>query len=180
MKQYTNELTPSVLASFSNPLSAEHRAIMVDYVVYPDGTPVRITNSSRSVNTNGSGISFALVNCTPPKQCLQLVRFLHIQVKILAVFLESMMMINLTRSILRWGGIITVSLCYLITLVASTFSFSAFTERESMRFTGPISLKEYHTAIDLLMQATDGVFNVALFGFAICVPLILLIFKKVR
>lgn len=89
-------------------------------------------------------------------------------------------MSNLTKSILRWGGIITVSLCYFITLVASTFSFSAFRERESMRFTGPVSLKEYHLAIDSLMQATDSVFNVALFGFAICVPVILLIFKKVR
>lgn len=49
-----------------------------------------------------------------------------------------------------------------------------------MRFTGPVSLKEYHLAIDSLMQATDSVFNVALFGFAICVPVILLIFKKVR
>lgn len=87
---------------------------------------------------------------------------------------------NLTKSILRWGGIVIVSLGYVITLVASTFPLSAFRERESMRFSGTISLKEYHAAIDSLMQATDGVFNVALYGFAICVPLILLIFKKVR
>lgn len=89
-------------------------------------------------------------------------------------------MSNLTKTIIRWGGIATVSLCYFIALVASTCSFSAFQERESMLFYGPISLKEYHSAIDSLMQATDGVFNVALFGFAICVPLILLIFKNVR
>lgn len=97
----------------------------------------------------------------------------------LAVFLE-IMMSSLTKTILRWAGIVAVSLCYLITLIASTFTFSAFMERESMRFSGPISLKAYHASIDSIMQATDGVFNVAFFGFAICVPLILLIFKKVR
>ena len=89
-------------------------------------------------------------------------------------------MSNSTKTILRWAGIAVVSLCYFITLVASTFTFSAFRERESMRFYGPIPLKEYKASIDSIMQATDGVFTVALFGFAICVPLILLIFKKVR
>ena len=49
-----------------------------------------------------------------------------------------------------------------------------------MRFSDPIPLKEYQASIESLMQATDSVFNVALFGFAICVPLLLLIFKKLR
>jgi len=49
-----------------------------------------------------------------------------------------------------------------------------------MQFYGPIPLKEYKASIDSLMQATDGVFSVAFFGFAICVPLILIIFKTVR
>ena len=122
MKQYTNELTSSVLASFKEPFSAEqlanadeeqrlifkshveemedcslvaiwrfatvgsltrnggkiekasandaftledgsevNRAMVGDYVVYPDGTRARIINGSGSVNTNGSGVSFALV-----------------------------------------------------------------------------------------------------------------------
>ncbi|WP_458023616.1 hypothetical protein, partial [Kosakonia sp. BK9b] len=74
----------------------------------------------------------------------------------------------------------TVSLCYYIALALSSFSFSAFSENESMLFSGPIPLKEYQASIDSLMQATDGVFNVALFGFTICIPLILIIFKKVR
>ena len=97
----------------------------------------------------------------------------------LALFLE-IMMSSSTKTILRWAGIVTVSLCYFITLIASTFTFSAFRERESVRFSGPISLKAYQASIDSIMQATDGGFTVALFGFAICVPLILLIFKKVR
>ncbi|MEG5551579.1 hypothetical protein UXO11_18500 [Enterobacter wuhouensis] len=124
MQQYTNELTPSVLASFKNPFSPEqlanadeeqrqifkshveemkdrslvaiwrfatagsltrnggmiekasandsftledgsevNRAMVGDYVVYPDGTRAKIINGSGSgsVNTNGSGVSFALV-----------------------------------------------------------------------------------------------------------------------
>lgn len=91
-----------------------------------------------------------------------------------------MAMTNKTKTVFRWGGIIIVSLCYFIALVLSTFSFSAFSESESMQFSGPIPLKEYQASIDSIMQATDGVFTVAFFGFAICVPLILLIFKKVR
>ena len=91
-----------------------------------------------------------------------------------------MAMTNRTKTLFRWGGIVIVSLCYLTALVLSTFSFSAFSEIESMRFSGPIPLKEYQASIHSIMQATDDVFTVALFGFAICVPLILLIFKKVR
>ena len=91
-----------------------------------------------------------------------------------------MTMKNRVKTILRWGGISIVSLCYFITLIASTFAYSAFSESESMRFSGPIPLKEYKASIDSLMQATDGVFSVAFFGFASCVPLILIIFKTVR
>ena len=122
MKQYTNELTPSVLTSFMNPFSAEqlanaddqqrqifkshveemkdcsllaiwrfattgaltqnggkienasandsftledggevNRAMVGDYVAYPDGTRAKIINGSGSVNTNGNGVSYALV-----------------------------------------------------------------------------------------------------------------------
>lgn len=87
---------------------------------------------------------------------------------------------NRAKALLRWGGIGIVSLCYFIALALSSSSFSAFSESESMRFTGPISLKEHQASINSLVQATDGVFDVALFGFAICVSLIMLIFKKVR
>jgi uncharacterized Zn-binding protein involved in type VI secretion len=41
--------------------SEVNRAMVGDYVVYPDGTSARIINGSGSVNTNGSGVSFALV-----------------------------------------------------------------------------------------------------------------------
>lgn len=122
MNQYSNELTPSVLASFKDPFSEEqlanadeeqrqifkshieemkdrslmaiwrfattgaltrndgkiekasandsfiledgsevNRAMVGDYVVYPNGTRAKIINGSGSVNTNDSGVSFALV-----------------------------------------------------------------------------------------------------------------------
>ena len=122
MKQYTNELTPPVHASFKNPFSAEQlanaddeqrqifkshveemkdrsllaiwrfattgaltqnggkiakasandsftledgrevsRAMVGDYVVYPDGTCAKIINGSVSVSTNGNDVSYALV-----------------------------------------------------------------------------------------------------------------------
>ncbi|QCZ27731.1 hypothetical protein FHN83_14265 [Leclercia adecarboxylata] len=91
-----------------------------------------------------------------------------------------MTMTSRTKTVLRWGGICLVSLCYFIGLALATFSFSAFSERESMRFSNPVPLNEYHASVDSILQATDIVFNAAIYGFVICVPLILLIFKKVR
>ncbi|MCG0457016.1 hypothetical protein L6R44_13095 [Enterobacter cloacae complex sp. ECC445] len=122
MQQYTNEITPSLIASHKNPFPAERwananeterqifeshveemkerslvaiwrfattgaltrdggrieqasandtftledgsevsRAMVGDYVVYPDGTRAKIINGSGSVNTSGNGVSFALV-----------------------------------------------------------------------------------------------------------------------
>ena len=89
-------------------------------------------------------------------------------------------MTNSTKTVFRWSGIIIVSLCYFIVLALATFSFSAFTENESMQFSNPVPLNEYHASIDAILQATGVVFDAAIYGFAICVPLILLIFKKVR
>jgi hypothetical protein len=45
-------------------------------------------------------------------------------------------------------------------------------------FSNPVPLNEYHASIDSILQATGIVFDAAIYGFAICVPLILLIFKK--
>jgi len=84
------------------------------------------------------------------------------------------------KTVLRWGGICLVSLCYFIGLALATFSFSAFSENESMQFSNPVPLNVYHASIDSILQATGIVFDAAIYGFLICVPLILLIFKKVR
>lgn len=89
-------------------------------------------------------------------------------------------MTSRTKTLIRWGGICLVSLCYFFGLALATLSFSAFSENESMQFSNPVPLNEYHASIDSILQATDIVFDAAIYGFAICVPLILLIFKKVR
>lgn len=91
-----------------------------------------------------------------------------------------MTMKSRTKTILRWSGISIVSFCYFIGLALATFSFSAFSESESMQFSNPVPLNEHHASIDSILQATGIVFDAAIYGFAICVPLILLIFKKVR
>ncbi|MCL6742440.1 MULTISPECIES: hypothetical protein [Kosakonia] len=84
-----------------------------------------------------------------------------------------------TKTILRWGGICFVTLSYFFALFVAFQAFAIFSENQTI-VSNPVPLKEYYQAVDSLMQATNGVFNVAFFGFAICVPLILIIFKKVR
>ncbi|MFE4111900.1 hypothetical protein [Kosakonia sp. YIM B13611] len=91
-----------------------------------------------------------------------------------------MTMTSRAKTIFRWGGISIVSFFYFICLALATFSFSAFSENESMQFSNPVPLNEYHASIDSILQATGIVFDAAIYGFAICVPLILIIFKKVR
>lgn len=80
---------------------------------------------------------------------------------------------------LRWGGIFIVSLGYFFGLFVASQAFAVFSENQTL-VSNPVPLKEYYQAVDSLGQATSGVFYVAIYGFAVCVPLILLIFKKVR
>ncbi|CAI8794122.1 hypothetical protein E0L21_08440 [Kosakonia quasisacchari] len=84
-----------------------------------------------------------------------------------------------TKTILRWGGICFVTLSYFFGLFVALQAFAIFSENQTL-VSNPVPLKEYYQAVDSVMQATNGVFSVAFFGFAICVPLILIIFKKVR
>lgn len=91
-----------------------------------------------------------------------------------------MILTNKIKFILRWGCIGVVSLCYFLGLTVVSFSFSAFHENQSMQLSGPVPLKQYFQVVDTLVKATDSLFNVAIFGFLICVPLILVIFKKLR
>lgn len=84
------------------------------------------------------------------------------------------------KSFLRWGAISLVVFCYFLGLLVASQSFVVFSENQSLLFSNPIPLNVYNRAIDALLQATDRVFEAATYGFAICVPLIILIFKKVR
>jgi len=84
-----------------------------------------------------------------------------------------------TKTILRWGGIFIVSLGYFFGLFIASQAFAVFSENQIIA-SNPVPLKEYYQAIDSLTQATNDVFDVAIYGFLVGVPLILLIFKKVR
>ncbi|WP_296240717.1 hypothetical protein [uncultured Enterobacter sp.] len=84
-----------------------------------------------------------------------------------------------TKTVLRWGGICIVSLAYFFGLFVASQAFAVFSENQTL-VSNPVPLKEYYQAVDSLAQATSGVFDAAIYGFVICVPLILLIFKKVR
>ncbi|EKS6643016.1 hypothetical protein QCD58_001798 [Enterobacter hormaechei] len=90
-----------------------------------------------------------------------------------------MTLTNRTKTILRWGGICIVSLGYFLGLFAASQAFEIFSQNQTLT-SNTVTLKEYYQAVDSLAQATNGVFDAAIYGFAICVPLILLIFKKVR
>lgn len=85
-----------------------------------------------------------------------------------------------TKTIIRWGGIGVFTLCYFSGLLIGMQSFTIFSENQTLVFSNPVPLNEYYQAIDSLEEAADQLFNAAIYGFIICVPLILLIFKKVR
>ena len=90
-----------------------------------------------------------------------------------------MTMTSRTKSILRWGGICIVSLGYFLGLFVALQAFAVFSENQTL-VSNPVPLNEYYQAVDALTQATNGVFDAAIYGFVIGVPLILIIFKKVR
>jgi len=68
---------------------------------------------------------------------------------------------------------------YFFGLFVASQAFAIFSENQTL-VSNPVPLKEYYQAVDSLAQATSGVFDAAIYGFVIGVPLILLIFKKVR
>lgn len=90
------------------------------------------------------------------------------------------MLASKTKTVLRWAGIALVSLCYYLWLGVASTSFGHIAEKESVIGTGPVSLEYHRAMMDAVMQATGVVFDAASFGFLICVPLILIIFHKVR
>jgi hypothetical protein len=88
-----------------------------------------------------------------------------------------MTLTNRTKTILRWGGIFIVSLGYFLGLFVASQAFAVFSENQTF-VSNPVPLKEYYQAVDSLAQATNGIFDAAIYGFVIGVPLILLIFKR--
>lgn len=90
------------------------------------------------------------------------------------------MLASKTKTVLRWAGIVLVSLGYYLLLGVASTSFGHIAEKESVIGSSAVSLEYHRAMMDAVMQATGVVFDVASFGFLVCVPLILIIFHKVR
>lgn len=84
------------------------------------------------------------------------------------------------KAIVRWAGIILVSLGYYFWLAIAAMSFGHISEKESVLLSGQISLEQHQAVVSSLREATGVVFDAATWGFLVCVALILIIFKKVR
>ncbi|MGY3879218.1 hypothetical protein ACW5WK_17545 [Aeromonas enteropelogenes] len=84
------------------------------------------------------------------------------------------------KTIIRWASIITVSLGYYVWLALASLSFGHISEKESVLLSGPITLEQHRAIMGSVMDATNTVYTAAIWGFLVCVSLILLIFSKVR
>lgn len=85
-----------------------------------------------------------------------------------------------TKAILRWGGIALVFAIYSIALMIPVLDFGL-----TRKYNGPPSTSEMEAGIceaiiDDLSRSVDNLLITAFFGSAICLVLVLLIFKKVR
>ncbi|QGR05675.1 hypothetical protein CTZ24_04330 [Pantoea phytobeneficialis] len=91
-----------------------------------------------------------------------------------------MTLTNKTKFFLRWSGIGIVSIFYFLGLMISSFSYSDIYDKQSMQLTKTIPVTEHWAITESLIESLNVIINTAFLGFIICVPLILIIFKKVR
>ena len=90
------------------------------------------------------------------------------------------MLSSKVKTIIRWSSIVIVCLAYYFWLGLASLSFGHISEKESVLLSGPVSLEYHRAIIESINEATNIVFEAAIFGFPICMFLILLILKKVR
>lgn len=82
--------------------------------------------------------------------------------------------------LLRWGSILFVLFCYLVWLFIALQPMSVFMENETLQLSKIVSAEGYSSSLRQIKDATESVFDGYVYGFLVCVPLILLLFKKVR
>lgn len=90
------------------------------------------------------------------------------------------MLSSKAKTIVRWSSIAIVCIGYYLWLGLASLSFGHISEKESVLLSGPVTLEYHRSIIESLSEATNGLFDVAVFGFPICMLLILFIFHKVR
>lgn len=90
------------------------------------------------------------------------------------------MLSSQVKTIIRWALILTIGLGYYFCLGIAYLPFGHISEKESILLSGPISLEQHRAILESVMDATNVVYNAAIWGFLVCISLILLVFSKVR
>ncbi len=85
-----------------------------------------------------------------------------------------------SKTILRWGGIALVFIIYSIALMLPVFDFGLTIKYNGVPSTGTMEVHLCEAIVNDLSRSFDNLFITAFAGTAICVVLVLLIFKKVR
>lgn len=91
-----------------------------------------------------------------------------------------MTLTNRAKAILRWGGIVLVFAIYSIALMIPVLDFGLTRKYNGSPSTGQMEARLCEAIIDDLSRSVDNLLLTAFVGGAICIVLILLIFKKVR
>ncbi len=86
----------------------------------------------------------------------------------------------LSKTVLRWGGIIVIAVCYVIAVMIPVFGYGLTVKYNTPPSIGTLNADTCHGIIAVLSQSFDQLLMIALIGNFICIILILLIFKKVR
>lgn len=89
-------------------------------------------------------------------------------------------MTSRTKAILRWGSIALVFAIYSIALMIPVLDFGLILKYNGPPSKGEMGARLCGAIIDDLSRSVDNLLITAFFGSAICLVLVLLIFKKVR
>jgi hypothetical protein len=85
-----------------------------------------------------------------------------------------------TKTILRWGGIITTSLIYLASVLVSVLDYGITRKYTDILNDKAITVEACNAVVTEFDQYYGRLIDVSLFGYIISTVLILIIFKKVR
>ncbi|PNF47451.1 hypothetical protein C1166_16965 [Enterobacter bugandensis] len=91
-----------------------------------------------------------------------------------------MTLTNRAKTILRWGGISLVFAIYSIALMIPVLDFGLTRKYNAPPLTDEMEARLCEAIIDDLSRSVDNLLITAFYGSAICLVLVLLIFKKVR
>jgi len=91
-----------------------------------------------------------------------------------------MTLTNRAKTLLRWGGIGLVFTIYSLALMITVLDFGLTRKYNAPPSTGNMEARLCEAITDDLSRSVDNLLITAFVGSAICLVLVLLIFKKVR